>query len=99
MAGNFSVLGHKQQDVIDRWLLAGKSVRWVASQTDPPVSFGAVQRYRNKLLMPALKRMAAKLPAAANLPVGTIRGERSQERSLHDVTRENLADERVNPFV
>jgi len=96
--GNFAVLTHPQQDLIDRWLLAGKSVRWVASQTDPPVSFGAIQRYRKKLLGPALKRVAAKLPSVANLPVGAKDGEQAS-RPLHAVTGDELADERVSPFL
>ncbi len=98
MIGNFAVLGHRQQDLIDRWLLAGKSVRWVASQTDPPVSFGAIQRYRKKLLGPALKRVAAKLPGVANIPVRT-NAAGQVEQPLHAVTGESLADERVTPFM
>jgi hypothetical protein len=99
MTGNFAVLRHRQQDLIDRWLLAGKSVRWVASQTDPPVSFGAIQRYRKKLLTPALKRVASRLPVTANLPVVSSDGTKLVERPLHSVTGESLADERVNPFI
>src|SRR5579872_1693452 len=99
MAKTFAVIGHCQHDLIDRWLLAGKSVRWVSAQTDPHVSFGALQRYRKKLLTPALRRMAAKLPATANLPVMSFEGGQSIERPLHKVTGETLADERVNPFI
>ncbi len=91
--------GHRQQDQVDRWLLAGQSVRWVASQLDPSVSFQAVQRYRVKLLGPAIRRMASKLNSVANLPVSVVEGNQIVERPLHAVTRESLADERVNPFV
>lgn len=91
--------GHRQQDQVDRWLLAGQPVRWVASQLEPSVSFQAVQRYRVKLLGPAIRRVAAKLNRVANLPVSVVQASEIVERPLHVVTRESLADERVNPFV
>jgi hypothetical protein len=100
MASSVSKIdGHPQQDNIDRWIFARRPVRWIASQTDPPVSFGSVQRYRKKLLGPALRRMAAKLSSTANLPVRTLEGDQIVERPLHAVTSEALLDERVNPLV
>lgn len=60
---------HPQQDLIDRWVLAGKPVRWIAAQANPPVSYGAVQRYRTHLIGPALKRVAAKLGSPAAVAV------------------------------
>jgi len=96
MASSVSKLdGHRQQDQVDRWLLAGKTVRWVAGQLDPPVSFQSVQRYRANLLGPALKRVASKLSGLGTIPVTTVNGP----RPLREVTQEARLDERVNPFV
>src|SRR2546426_10515049 len=91
--------GHRQQNQVDRWLLAGQPVRWVASQLDPPVSFQSVQRYRAKLLGPAIRRCFSKLNSVANLPVSVVQGSEIIERPLRDVTQEARLDERVNPFV
>jgi hypothetical protein len=101
MASSVSKLdGHRQQDQVDRWLLAGKSVRWVASQLDdPPVSFQSVQRYRTNLLGPALKRVASKLSGIGAVRVATTEGGQIVERPLRDVTLEARLDERVNPFI
>ena len=100
MASSVSKLdGHRQQDQVDRWLLAGKTVRWVAGQLDPPVSFQSVQRYRKNLLGPALKRVASKLSGLGTIPVTTVNGGQLIERPLREVTQEARLDERVNPFV
>jgi hypothetical protein len=100
MAKNISKLdGHRQQDQVDRWLLAGKSVRWVALQTDPRVSFMAVQRYRTNLLGPALKRVASKLSGIGAVPVATTDGGQILARPLREVTQAARLDERVNPFI
>src|SRR5215471_6243404 len=100
MASPISKLdGHPQQNQVDRWLLAGQSVRWVASRLEPPVSFQSVQRYRKNLLGPALRRVASKLSSTAKLPVSVVQGSEIVERPLRDVTQEARFDARVNPYV
>jgi hypothetical protein len=99
MASSVSKLdGHPQQDQVDRWLLAGKTVRWVAAQTDPPVSFGSIQRYKKNLLGPALRRVASKLSGLGTIPVTTVDGGQIVERPLREVTQEARLDGRVGPF-
>ena len=90
---------HPQQADVDRWLMNGRPVRWIAAQLDPSVSFQSVQRYRQRVLQPAMKRLAAKLPKVADLPVPSGQRDHTPDQSLCHVTREDLANQRVNPFI
>jgi len=54
---------HPQKQKAIDWLLAGQSVRAVAARLHPPVSFNAVQRYKEAVVRPAA-RAAATISAA-----------------------------------
>lgn len=55
----------QKQQIIDA-ILARKSLRDIAATTNPPVSFHAIQRYKNGIVIPALK-IAPKIMEERNL--------------------------------
>lgn len=52
---------HPQRKAIVDALLAGESIRRIASRISPPVSPAAVQRYRASIVAPAIRKVQAKL--------------------------------------
>lgn len=50
---------HPERPRIDEAILAGLSVRKVAASVSPPLSHTAVQRYKNTVLRPAMRRELA----------------------------------------
>jgi hypothetical protein len=62
-----AVEDHPQRQAIIDALLAGESIRTVASRCVPPVSPASVQRYRAKVLKPAMRIARAKLQQVQQL--------------------------------